>query len=114
MAIITVVDRPQPIEGRDGISVLKAAQDGNAPWRSFCGGRALCGTCAMVVVDGKVSEPTEIERYFIEGWGYHPNFRLACQTRAWGDVKVISCMDEGYDPDSVVAAYRKACGDAPE
>ena len=62
MAIITVLNRLQPLEGRDGVSVLKAAQDGNAPWKSFCGGHALCGTCAMVVLDGKVSEPTEIER----------------------------------------------------
>jgi ferredoxin len=108
MAIIDVLGRPQPIEARDGSSVLKAAQDSNVPWRWFCGGQALCGTCAMLVVDGKVSEPTDIERYFIEGWGYHPRFRLACQTRAWGQVTVISCMDAGYDPDSVVAAFAKA------
>lgn len=111
MAIIHVINRQQQFEARDGSSVLKAAQDGNAQWRWFCGGQALCGTCAMLVVDGKVSEPTETERYFIEGWGYHPQFRLACQTRAWGDVKVISCLDENYDPDSVVAAYGKACAD---
>jgi ferredoxin len=112
MAVITVMNRPQRIEARDGVSVLKAAQDANAKWKSFCGGHALCGTCAMVVVDGTVSEPSEIERYFIEGWGYHPNFRLACQTRALGDVRVVSCMDEGYDPARVVAAHRNACGNA--
>ena len=108
MAIIDVLNRQQRFEGRDGGSVLKAAQDNKVPWRWFCGGNALCGTCAMLVVDGKVSEPTETERYFIEGWGYHPNFRLACQARAWGEVKVISCMDEGYDPECVKAAYGKA------
>lgn len=113
MAVITVVNRPQQFEARDGASVLKAAQDSRAPWKCFCGGHALCGTCAMIVVDGKVSPPTEIERYFIEGWGYHPNFRLACQARALGDLKVVSCMDEGYDPDSVLAAHRRACGDPP-
>lgn len=90
--------------------MLKAAQDGQAAWRWFCGGQALCGTCAMLVVDGQVSEPTTIERYFIEGWGYHPRFRLACQTRAWGDVSVISCMDAGYDPAAVIEAYEAACG----
>jgi ferredoxin len=73
---------------------------------------AFCGTCALLVVDGEVSEPTEVERYFIEGWGYHPNFRLACQTRAWGEVKVVSLLDEGYDPERVVAAYNKAKGAA--
>lgn len=110
--IVDVVNRKEQFEGRDGGSVLKAAEASNARWRLFCGGQALCGTCAMLVVDGKVSEPTQIERYFIEGWGYHPQFRLACQTRAWGEIKVVSCMDEGYDPQAVKAAYDKACAAA--
>jgi 2Fe-2S ferredoxin len=108
MATISVLNRGQSFTARDGSSVLKAASDNKAAWRQFCGGQALCATCCMLVVSGKVSEPTAIERYFIEGWGYHPEFRLACQTRALGDVAVISCMDEGYDPDAVVAAYDKA------
>lgn len=111
MAIITVMNRGQQFSARDGTSVLKAAQDNKAPWRSFCGGHALCGTCAMLVVDGRVAEPSEIERYFIDGWGFHPRFRLACQARALGDLKVISCMDEGYDPERTVAAYAKACAE---
>ena len=112
MATVNVVNRGQKIEGREGSSVLTIAQKAQADWRHFCGGMAFCGTCAMLVVDGKVSEPTEVERYFIEGWGYHPNFRLACQTRAWGEVKVVSLLDEGYDPDKVKAAYDKATGAA--
>lgn len=108
MAKIDIVNRKRQIEGRDGTSILKIAQDAQADWRHFCGGMAMCGTCAMLVVDGKVSEPTEIERYFIEGWGYHPRFRLACQARAWGDVKVVCLLDEGYDPDRTVAAYDAA------
>ena len=112
MATVNVVNRQQKIEGRDGSSVLKMAQDKQAQWRCFCGGQALCGTCAMLVVDGKVSEPTEIERYFIEGWSCHPQFRLACQTRAWGEVTVVSLLDEGYDPYKIAAAYDKATGAA--
>ena len=110
MAKIDIVNRKRRIEGRDGNSVLKIAQDNDADWRCFCGGMALCGTCAMLVVDGRLSEPTEIERYFIEGWGFHPRFRLACQARAWGEVKVVSLLDEGYDPEKSVAAYDKAKG----
>jgi ferredoxin len=112
MAKIDILNRKQEIEGRDGRSVLTIANEQGADWRSFCGGMALCGTCAMLVVEGKVSEPTDIERYFIEGWGCHPQFRLACQTRAWGEVKVVSLLDEGYDPDKVAAAYDKATGAA--
>jgi ferredoxin len=112
VATVNVVNRQQKIEGREGASVLKIAQDNQADWRCFCGGLALCGTCAMLVVEGTVSEPTKIEQYFIEGWGCHPQFRLACQTRAWGEVKVVSLLDEGYDPDKVKAAYDKATGEA--
>ena len=110
MARIDIINRGTAIEGREGNSVLKIAQDAKADWRHFCGGMAYCGTCAMLVVDGKVSEPTEVERYFIEGWGFHPRFRLACQTRAWGEVKVVCLLDEGYDPDKTVAAYEAATG----
>ncbi|MDE0384413.1 MAG: 2Fe-2S iron-sulfur cluster-binding protein, partial [Defluviicoccus sp.] len=78
------------------------------PWRWYCGGEALCGTCCVLVVEGALDEPNEVERYFIEGWGYHPSFRLACQARVVEPVAVISCAEEGYDRDAVLAAYESA------
>jgi ferredoxin len=111
MATVTVLNRESAhYEVRDGASVLTAMRTNNAPWRSFCGGQALCGTCCMLVVSGNVAEPTQTEKYFIEGWGYHPSYRLACQTRAMsGEVAVVSCMDENYDPQNSVAAYERGC-----
>jgi ferredoxin len=109
MAKVTVLNRDAAYDVRDGSSVLTAMRTNNAPWKSFCGGQALCGTCCMLVVSGNVSEATPTEKYFIEGWGFHPTYRLACQTRAMGDVAVISCMDEGYDPKDSVAAYEQGC-----
>ena len=111
MATVTVLNRKDATyEVRDGGSVLTAMRNNNAPWRSFCGGQALCGTCCMPVVSGNVAEPTQTEKYFIEGWGSHPNYRLASQTRAIsGDVAVVSCLDENYDPQNAVAAYERGC-----
>ena len=62
----------------------------------------------MLVVDGELEQPSEVEKYFIEGWGYHPAFRLACQARVNSDASVISCADAGYERDAVLAAYEAA------
>ena len=108
MPTVNVVNRNQTFEVRPGRTVLTGAQDADVRWRSYCGGQALCGTCCMLLVDGELEAPSDIERYFIEGWGYHPNYRLACQARMNGDVSVISCADEAYEKDRVLEAYNAA------
>ncbi|MDL5360778.1 2Fe-2S iron-sulfur cluster-binding protein [Halalkalicoccus sp. NIPERK01] len=54
-----------------------------------CGGRAVCGTCA-VEVDGAVSEMGEKERKRLSKWPHdlESGLRLACQTHVEGDVEV--------------------------
>lgn len=54
-----------------------------------CGGRAVCGTCA-VEVEGPVSEMSEEERSRLSKWPHDldSGLRLACQTRVEGDVEV--------------------------
>ena len=109
MPNITVANRDnQSFQVKQGRTVLTGAKDSDVRWRSYCGGQALCGTCCMLVVDGQLDEPSEIERYFIEGWGYHPSYRLACQARVTQDATVISCADAGFEKDAVLAAYEAA------
>ena len=114
MPRVTVVnrDKRRSFEVKPGRTVLTGAREAGLPWRSYCGGEALCGTCCLLVVRGALGEPEDVERYFIEGWGYHPAFRLACQARVTGPVSVISCADEGYDKDEVLAAYAAARAEA--
>ncbi len=54
-----------------------------------CGGRAICGTCA-VGVSGPVSEMGEDERKRLSKWPHDldSDLRLACQTRVEGDIDV--------------------------
>jgi len=109
MPTVTVVNREsQTFEVKQGRTVLTGARENDQPWRWYCGGEALCGTCCMLVVEGELEPPNDIERYFIEGWGYHPSFRLACQARVNGPVTIISCADEAYNSDTVIAAFEKA------
>ena len=98
----------QSFDVKQGRTVLTGAREAQARWRSYCGGLALCGTCSMLVVDGKLDQPNDIERYFIEGWGYHPSFRLACQARVVEEVSVICCGDEGFETEAVMAAFDAA------
>lgn len=54
-----------------------------------CGGRAICGTCA-VEVEGPTGEMTERERERLSKWPHDldSGLRLACQTRVEGDLEV--------------------------
>jgi ferredoxin len=108
MPTVSVLNRGDSFEVQQGRTVLTGAQRAGVRWRSYCGGQALCGTCCMVVVDGELAPPSDVERYFIEGWGFHPGYRLACQAKVTGDVSVISCADAGYEKENVLKAYEAA------
>lgn len=105
---VTIANRNQTFTVQKGRSVLSGAKAADTSWRSYCGGMALCGTCCMLVVTGELESPEDTEQFFIEGWGYHPGYRLACQAKAKGDLTVISCADEGFEPTKAIAAYEAA------
>jgi len=54
-----------------------------------CRGRGVCGTCA-VRVEGRVSEPSAVERVRLSLPPHDPEagLRLACQCKVLGDLKV--------------------------
>lgn len=57
-----------------------------------CGGHGLCGTCAVEILDGEVTEKTAQEKRRLKLPPHEdtddPNFRLACQTRVMSDLQV--------------------------
>lgn len=104
-----VLNRQLDIEATPAQSLLQAAEAVGQPWRRFCGTSALCGTCAVIVIDGKPTDARPREAVFIEGWGWHEGFRLGCQLRLAGeDVAVINCSDYDFDPDAIAAAASAA------
>jgi len=68
----------------DLLSALKAS---GLQVESICNGRGTCGKCLIKIIDGSVSQPTEREKEWQLLVGQEA--RLACQTRAVGDVTVF-------------------------
>ena len=83
--IITVDFEPLGRRARvaPGTTLLAAARQAGVGLNAVCGGGGTCGTCRVRVVAGQVTPPTEAERD-----GLADGFRLACQTRVLGDVRV--------------------------
>ena len=78
-----------------GATLLEAARQAGVGLNAVCGGAGTCGTCRVRVVAGQVTPPTEGEQESLaEG------FRLACQTRVLGDVRV------DVPPTSITAPQR--------
>ena len=71
-------------------SILVTLQLAGVPIETRCGGRALCGRCAIRVLSGAqmLSPPRERELQRLKAIGASPDMRLACQTHARGDVEI--------------------------
>jgi ferredoxin len=74
-------------------SILVAAQRAGAALRHDCGGKALCGTCRVRVLSGKLSPITERERLRLDAVGAGPGVRLACQARAGTDLSLDAILN---------------------
>jgi len=69
---------------QEGTILLDALADMDAVIQSPCGGRGICGKCA-VIAEGSLSPATEAERRFLSG---KDGKRLACQAEISGPVTV--------------------------
>ncbi|RLG91367.1 MAG: ferredoxin [Candidatus Hecatellales archaeon] len=73
-----------------GFSVLQAAKKAGVSLRSECGGRGVCGKCKVIIKDiGAVNKITEIEKKYISGEEANLGYRLACQTKIYGNLTVV-------------------------
>ncbi len=83
-----------------GISLLEAAREAGLQLVADCGGAGTCGRCRVKIIEGQVSPPTSEESLLLSAADLDSGVRLACQTRALGDLVVH------IPPQSIVASQR--------
>ena len=92
MPRVHFVEQGVEVEVPVGASILKAAQTGNAPEGSACGGVCACSTCHVIVRQGLESCPEASDEELDQldnAPGQTPQSRLACQTVPDGSRDVV-------------------------
>jgi len=71
-------------------NLLTAALELGDPIESLCGGKGSCGKCMVFINKGieNISELTDIEKQILTEQEISQHYRLACMTKAIGDVEV--------------------------
>ena len=69
-----------------GTTLLDAAIEAGSDLDHYCGGMCSCGSCRLEIVAGKVSAIEAMEESTLDIVRELETERLACQTRALGDV----------------------------
>jgi ferredoxin len=96
VAVPTIHFANQTIQCAEGENLRKVLLAARLPLYNgaakaiHCRGLGTCGTCA-VQIEGRVSEPTSIERWRLSFPPHRSGagLRLACQCQVLGDLKVI-------------------------
>lgn len=84
----------------EGTTVLDAARAARVPVPAPCGGRGICGSCGVRVLEGSLVEPDDAE---VVGLRRAPaGVRLACRARVAGPVTVRPVVSVTTPPSSVV------------
>lgn len=89
------------VEGRgiyevpQGTKLTLAMEDQGIDVLHRCGGNARCTTCRVEILEGDAGPMGEAERAKLEEKGQLGQFRLACQIRVEGDLKVRVAMTVG-------------------
>jgi uncharacterized 2Fe-2S/4Fe-4S cluster protein (DUF4445 family) len=71
-----------------GETLLDSARRGGVRIASVCGGRGLCKSCVVRIIDGPVSPPSQQDVEFFSAVELAGNWRRACQTFAYGDCRI--------------------------
>lgn len=91
---LKVLGRATPIEASAAVSILNLLLRNAVPISHLCGGKAVCGTCRIKILEGEenLSPMGEAERVRLSKGrsdGQPPaHIRLACQTYTRGPVSI--------------------------
>lgn len=76
-------------EGRQGETLLEGARRSGVALVAVCGGMGVCGSCKVRVLQGEISPPTQSELEHLSPSELAKGWRLACQVRPLGPLKVF-------------------------
>ncbi|MFX1298450.1 MAG: ASKHA domain-containing protein [Promethearchaeota archaeon] len=85
----------EPISKRinilEGSTVYESLLALNLPIGALCAGKGTCGKCVIRILDpnSKISEPSEQEKKILNSQKILEGYRLACQTKIFGDLRVF-------------------------
>ena len=83
-----------PLEGNAAVSILNILLRNGIAVSHLCGGKAVCGTCRIRILEGEknLSPMREVERVRLlhgrKDGSLPKDVRLACQTYARGDITI--------------------------
>lgn len=96
MSTVTIND--QQYEGMPGERLVDVARNNGTHFGFLCDGVGFCQLCTCRVVEGSehLSEPTDMEKNWMQESLLNEGYRLACQTtlRGPGPISVISRPEE--------------------
>lgn len=93
-------------------TLLQASLDHDIPHFHECGGAARCSTCRVEIAEGleRCSPRTGAEARLAKAKRFGDNIRLACQTRARGEVKLRRLLRDEMDVNAVLRGVTKTPG----
>ena len=91
MVIITVEEKRIPCGGGTLLpSLLAAGVFVDNP----CNGTGICGKCKVRILEGVCSPVSETERKLLDKEEIESGVRLACMTKAEGDIELVTLQTE--------------------
>ncbi len=94
------------LTGREGMTVFAALRSQKILLPTGCGARGICGQCKIRVADGQAGLLTDAEAKLLNEEERAGGFRLACQARLSGDLK-IEIRDYVFDAREHEASLRE-------
>ena len=83
-----IINSEPPLEVALGASLLEACAAHGIYLPSACGGRGMCGRCAVQIVSGDFSALAPAEEKKLSAENRAKGLRLACQARIQGDIEI--------------------------
>ena len=79
-----------PVNVAEGDNLMQSLLAAGRPVGSSCGGEGVCTKCLIEIVSGfeNLSKPNELEIKLREQHSIDSRYRVSCQTRILGDIKV--------------------------